>query len=201
MPEVVPPQGVRADFVGTPQAAVIAAGVIRRQLPLNIQLSPAGRPLGFSAQPILAKLPSGSTVEALVTWELTGPFTVSPARVHFGVVDSKKGGERKRSVSLNATGAGKFLIHSVESDNPGLTAKEVKEPNGTSDRRSVHVVELTLSKVKPQGVHRTISGRVRVKTDLPAASDIIVPWSVFTAGADVDLDKPTIPNSIGEKTR
>ncbi len=166
-----------------PVIYALKGGVQRATYRLEIRLKDGSTLTGTHVQHIRLAMSSGPPALAKVSWSASGPFTVSPGSIHFGLVSNAES-RLRRSFSIRSTSNCPFRILSATGGSPAVEVRVSKSAGLPSPAAVEHELELVLSISAECFKDAAIAGVTRIKTDLTTPNEITLPWSAFLRRAE-----------------
>lgn len=163
----------------TPVVHIMDGKIRRERYRLSVTLDRKHALPGDFFDTLQVPVGNGVAPQVSVRWSCVGPFTVSPAQVHFGRIAGQDA-SKSVEVTIESGDGAPFKLLSCnttpEGRSPRVSLAGGKElPSGSA---AAHPLTLTFS--PPSEVRSTAaSGAVEVMTDRAGAAMVRIPWSVF----------------------
>lgn len=191
------PPDLIVDRVGSPAASTLPNAVSMTRHRLRVGLKPeAGSVSGAHVRSFNVKTADGRTVSVSVCWRGEGPFTVSPARLHFGAIrpDSTPS---ERLLMIRAQSR-PIRVKALRSEPAWLTWEDPPQAEDGLESTANQVLTIACSPREGTEPGKTIEGIAEITLEGgPNEVVLRVPWSVIT----LPLEQAASPSTRSITTR
>ena len=173
------PPDLIVDRVGSPAASTLPNAVSMTRHRLRVGLKPEAVSVsGAQVRSFNVKTADGRPVSIAVCWRGEGPFTVSPARLHFGAIRPDSTPSERRLMIRSQSRP--LRIKALRSEPAWLSWEDPLQADDGQESAAFRVLTLACSPREGGEPGKTIAGVAEITLDGEPETVLRVPWSVIT---------------------